>query len=305
MPIDRKKLQVYSHLELFAKQVVEGFITGLHKSPFHGFSVEFAEHRLYNTGESTRHLDWKLYAKTDKLFVKRYEEETNLRARIIIDASSSMYYPEDKQEQHENKLGFSVYAAAALIELLKKQRDAFGLSTFTQQVDVHTDVKSNANHQRYIYSELEKLLGKEVPLQMTSAVEAIHEISDRIHQRSLVIIFSDFFDNSSRKEELLSALQHLKYNKHEVLVFHVMDVAKEFEFDFDNKPHQFIDMESGETLKLNPSEVKEQYVAEMKKLREEIKLKCGQYGIEYVPSDINAGFNQVLLPFLVKRKKLF
>lgn len=305
MPIDRKKLQAFTHLELFAKQVVEGFITGLHKSPFHGFSVEFAEHRAYNTGESTRHLDWKLFAKTDKLFVKRYEEETNLRARIILDTSSSMYFPEELQSEHKNKLGFSVYAAAALIELLKKQRDAFGLSTFNTGVDFHSEVKSNPNHQRFIYSKLEEYLGKEIPLQATSAVNAIHEISDRIHQRSLVIIFSDFLDNSERQEELLSALQHLRYNKHEVLLFHVYHGGKELNFEYENRPYQFVDMESGKSIKLNPMEVREAYVSKMNRLQKEIKLKCGQYGIEYIPSDIQNGFHQVLWPFLVKRKKLF
>lgn len=305
MPIERRKLQAYTHLELFAKQVVEGFITGMHKSPFHGFSVEFAEHRAYNTGESTRHLDWKLYAKTDKLFVKRYEEETNLRARIIIDTSSSMYFPEGLQEEHKNKLGFSVYATAALIELLKKQRDAFGLSTFNSKVDFHSDVRSNQNHQRFLYTKLEEYLGKEVQLQTTSAVDAIHEISDRIQQRSLVVIFSDFLDNSKRQDELLSALQHLRYNKHEVLLFHVFDGDKELNLNFDNRPYQFVDMESGKTIKLNPIEVKQSYVEKMDRLQKEINLKCGQYGIEYIPSDIQLGFHQVLWPFLVKRKKLY
>lgn len=303
--INRKELQAYSHLELLAKQVVEGFITGLHKSPFHGFSVEFAEHRLYNTGESTRHMDWKLYAKTDKLFVKRYEEETNLRCRIILDVSSSMYFPEEVAEGKQNKMGFSVYATAALVELLKKQRDAYGLSLFSTDVEVHTEAKSNAAHQRLIYAELEKLLGKEEPNKQTSAVNALHSISDRIHKRSLVVIFSDMLDNSEREDELITALQHLKHNKHEVILFHVVDHAKELDFEFENRPYRFVDMESGEEVKLNPNDVKDQYVKEMREKEAELRLKCGQYGIEFVEADISKGFNQVLLPFLVKRKKLF
>lgn len=303
--INRKELQAYSHLELLAKQVVEGFITGLHKSPFHGFSVEFAEHRLYNTGESTRHMDWKLYAKTDKLFVKRYEEETNLRCRIILDVSSSMYFPEDLEKGKQNKMGFSVYAAAALVELLKKQRDAYGLSFFSDQVEVHTEAKSNAAHQRLIYAQLEKLLDKEVPNKKTSAVDALHSISDRINKRSLVVIFSDMLDNSERENELITALQHLKHNKHEVILFHVVDHAKEIDFEFENRPYRFVDMESGEEVKLNPNDVKDLYVKEMKEKEAELKLKCGQYGIDFVEADISKGFNQVLLPFLVKRKKLF
>jgi uncharacterized protein (DUF58 family) len=152
-PEDLKEL---SHLELLAKQVVEGFITGLHKSPFHGFSVEFAEHRIYNSGESTRHIDWKLFGKTERLYVKKYEEETNLRCQIVIDDSSSMYFPETGL----NKITFSIQCAAALIELLRRQRDAVGLTVFSESVEVHTPAKSTTVHQKMLYSELEKLLVK-------------------------------------------------------------------------------------------------------------------------------------------------
>lgn len=303
--INRKELQAYSHLELLAKQVVEGFITGLHKSPFHGFSVEFAEHRLYNTGESTRHLDWKLYAKTDKLFVKRYEEETNLRCRILLDISSSMHFPEELAEGQLNKLDFSIYAAAALIELLKKQRDAYGLSTFSDEIETHTQAKSSLAHRRLVYAELEALLGSKTKAKPTAAVEALHQIAELIHKRSLLIIFSDMMDDHEREEELLAALQHMKHNKHEVILFHVVDQAKEIDFDFENRPYHFIDMESGEEVKLNPTEVKEAYVKEMTERTKSLKLKCGQYGIDYVEADIAKGFHQVLLPFLSKRKRLF
>lgn len=303
--IDRTKIQAYSHLELLAKQVVEGFITGLHKSPFHGFSVEFAEHRLYNTGESTRHLDWKLYAKTDKLFVKRYEEETNLRCRIIMDVSTSMQFPEKVEKGKHNKLQFSIYAAAALIELLRRQRDAYGLSLFSDKIEFHSEAKSNAAHQRLVFHELEKLLDGNLSQKSTSAVDALHHISEMIHKRSLVIIFSDMLDNSDREEELLSALQHLKHNKHEVILFHVVDQNTELDFNFENRPYRFVDMESGEEVKLNPNEVKEQYVKEVKEREKELRLKCGQYGIDFVTADVGKSFNQVLLPFLTKRKKLY
>lgn len=307
MPIiNPKKLHAYTHLELFAKQVVEGFITGLHKSPFHGFSVEFAEHRLYNTGESTRHLDWKLFAKTDKLFVKRYEEETNLRCRIIIDVSSSMDFPEvAKDEESNNKLQFSIYAAAALIELLKKQRDAYGLSYFSDGIDLHTEAKSNPVHQRLMYDYLEQLLNREKTLKQTSAVDAIHQISDMIHRRSLVIIFSDMMDNSNKEAQLLSALQHLRHNKHEVILFHVMDKRTELDLDLENRPYRFVDLESGEEVKLNPTEIKEEYRKAAQKREKELRLKCGQYGIEFVTADVAKNYHQILLPFLLKRKKLF
>ncbi len=303
--IDQKSLQAYSHLELMAMQVVEGFITGLHKSPFHGFSVEFAEHRLYNSGESTRHIDWKLYAKTDKLFVKRYEEETNLRCRIVLDISSSMFFPERPKKDQFNKMDFSIYAAAALIELLRKQRDAFGLSTFSDHIETHTDVRSNNTHKRRIYVELESLLNQSSEGKKTSAVESLHHISEMIHKRSLVIIFSDMMDNSEKADQLLGALQHLRHNKHEVILFHVADRKKEIEFEFENRPYRFVDMESGEEVKLNPTEVKELYVEQMKKTQKELKLRCAQYGVEFVEADINKNFQQVLLPFLSKRKKLF
>lgn len=305
MGLDRTQIQAYSHLELLAKQVVEGFITGLHKSPFHGFSVEFAEHRLYNTGESTRHLDWKLYAKTDKLFIKRYEEETNLRCRVILDVSSSMHYPEKVEEGKHNKLQFSIYAAAALIELLRKQRDAYGLSLFSEKMEFHSEAKSNAAHQRLVFNELEKLLDSNEEGKSTSAVDALHHISEMIHKRSMVIIFSDMLDNSEREEELFSALQHLKHNKHEVILFHVVDYSTEMNFEFENRPYRFVDMESGEEVKLNPNEVKEAYVEQVNQRAKELKLKCGQYGIDFVSADIGKGFNQILLPFLSKRKKLF
>ncbi len=305
-----QQVKQFSKLELIAKQVVEGFITGLHKSPFHGFSVEFAEHRLYNTGESTRHIDWKLFARTEKLFVKRYEEETNLRCQVVIDVSSSMYFPlkNNDTQLDVNKIGFSTYAAASLIHLLKKQRDAFGLSLFSDKVEVHTDTRSTSAHSKLVFKELESLL-KPQPSgtrKQSAGAKALHEIADKIKRRSLVIIFSDMMENSDRsQEELWSALQHLKHNKHEVILFHVTDKKKELDFEFDNRPYRFIDMETGEELKLNPLEVRDAYKKSMQEFEHDLKLKCGQYSIELVQADIEKGFDQVLLPYLLKRKKLF
>ncbi|NCU32719.1 MAG: DUF58 domain-containing protein [Candidatus Moranbacteria bacterium] len=307
--IDKNRLQQFGSLEFIARQVVEGFITGLHKSPFHGFSVEFAEHRLYNSGESTKHIDWKLYGRTDKLFVKRYEEETNLRCQIIIDSSSSMFFPvkENISIENPNKITFSIYAAAALINMLKKQRDAVGLSLFSDKVELHTDTRSTNAHQKYLFTELEKLLIpiKENVHKKTFASDALHEISDKIHKRSLVIIFSDMFDTGASPDELFSALQHLRHNKHEVILFHVVDQAKEVDFDFDNRPYKFVDMESGRELKVNPLEVKEQYISRLRAFKNELKLRCGQYRIDFVEADINKGFKQILLPYLLKREKLY
>ena len=292
-------------LELLARQVVEGFIVGLHKSPFHGFSVEFAEHRLYNPGESTRNLDWKVLARTGKMFVKRYEEETNLRCQIVVDASSSMYFPNDKTARI-NKIRFSAFSAAALINLLKRQRDAAGLSLFTDRVLVNTAAKSSTKHLQLLYSHLDNLL-KETPLnQKTSAAECLHQIADTIHRRSMIILFSDMFDNLSSEgaDDLFSALQHLKYNKHEVILFHVVDKQKELEFAFENRPYEFVDMESGERVKVHANEVKDFYTQQMNKFEKELKLRCGQYKIDFVEADINLGYQQVLLPFLLKRGKM-
>ncbi len=307
--LDQTKLQPFSQLEFIAKQVVEGFITGLHKSPFHGFSVEFAEHRLYNPGESIRNIDWKLYGRTDKLFIKRFEEETNLRCQIIIDASSSMYYPVKDHPSFEdpNKITFSVYAAAAIIALLKTQRDAVGLSVFTDKIELFTQSKSSSVHHKYLFRQLESLL---TPLKIedqrkTLATSVLHEIAENIHKRSLVVIFSDMMETNGTREELFSALQHLRHNKHEVIVFHVVDKKKELDFDFENRPYKFIDLETGREVKIHPNEVKESYVREIGEFKNELILRCGQYRIELVEADINQGFRQILLPYLLKREKLY
>ena len=307
--IDQSRIQPFGSLEFIARQVVEGFITGLHKSPFHGFSVEFAEHRQYNTGESVKNIDWKLYGRTDRLYVKKYEEETNLRCQILIDNSSSMYYPviENPGIDKPNKIVFSVYVAAALIFLFRKQRDAAGISVFSDAIELHTQAKSSSIHHKYLYSELEHLLKPISPdaKKKTSAAEALHQLAERIHKRSLVIILSDMMENISNTEELFSSLQHLRHNKHEVVLFHVVDKKKELDFEFENRPYRFIDMESGEELKVFPSKVKEQYTTAIQKYKSDLKLRCGQYHIDFVEADINSGFEQVLLPYLVKRGKMF
>ena len=306
--IDPSRFDVFSPLELLARQVVEGFITGLHKSPFHGFSVEFAEHRLYNEGESVKNIDWKLYGRTDRLYVKRYEEETNLRCQIVIDGSSSMYYPlKDKPTPEDpDKMSFSVYSAAALMYLLRRQRDAAGLSVFTDSLELHTKAHSNLVHSKYLYKELEKLLNDTSRKQgkTTSAAQALHQIADNIHKRSLVIIFSDMMDNEDSNDQLFPALQHLKHNKHEVILFHVNDKKHEIDFSFDNKPYRFIDMESGEEVKVRPNEIREGYRAHMQSFKSELIMKCAQYQIDLVEADIASGYRQVLLPYLLKRVRM-
>lgn len=295
-------LKQIENLELLASQVVEGFIIGLHKSPFHGFSVEFAEHRLYNEGESTKHLDWKLYARTDKMFVKRYEEETNLRCQIVIDTSSSMYYP--KVDDSINKLQFSALAAASLMNLLKKQRDAFGLSLFDDHVHTISKCKTSTTHYRLMLSHLDDLIHDKKEHKSTAAATALHQIADQIDRRSLVIIFSDLFDDGAQKEALYSALQHLRYAKHEVVLFHVLHKRHEIDFDFQNKPYHFEDLETGQVIKLNAGQVKDIYTKKVKAIKDELKTTCLQYKIDYMEADIEEGFHPVLQKYFIKRNKM-
>ncbi|MDD3876736.1 MAG: DUF58 domain-containing protein [Bacteroidales bacterium] len=308
LKIEKNAVDTFSSLDLFAKQVVEGFITGLHKSPFHGFSVEFAEHRLYNKGESVKNIDWKVFGRTDKLFVKKFEEETNLRCQIVIDNSSSMFFPEQKtlNLQTPNKMYFAVHAAAVLLHVLKKQRDAFGLTLFSDNIELHTQAKSTGIHHNYILNELEKLL--KYPdynnNKKTALTHVLHNVADAVHKRSLIIIFSDMLDSFDNFNDVLQALQHLKHNKHEVILFHVFDKKKEIDFNFENKPYKFIDIENLEEIKLNPKEVKARFIKARTEFKKELYLKCAAYKIELIETDINQGFEQVIFPFFVKRQKL-
>lgn len=303
---DIEQFHQFDNLGLIAQQVVEGFITGLHRSPFHGFSVEFAEHRLYNQGESTKHIDWKLFARTDKLFIKQYEEETNLRCQLVIDTSSSMLFPYSKGKKHlQNKLSFSVYTAAALIYLLRKQRDAVGLTLFSDEIEFHTSPRISSVNAEVMYGRLSGLIQPENYhlRKTTNTTQVLHQIAENIHKRSLVVIFSDMLDGNNT-DELFSALQHLRYNKHEVILFHVTDHTLEREFDFSNRPHKFVDLESGQTVKFNPWEVKKHYTSSVKSYFEDLKIRCGQYQIDLAEADMNKDFKEVLLSYLVKRKKL-
>ena len=307
MPIEQRQIQALSALEFKARQVVEGFLAGLHKSPFHGFSVEFAEHRAYNQGQSTRHIDWKLFARTDKLFVKRYEEETNLRCQLVLDVSSSMYYPDPSESKEFNKVQFAVHAAAAFIQLLRKQRDAVGLTVFSDQVQLSEQARSNSAHLRHLMQHLEGLLSTDAPTRgrKTGVVEALHDIAQRAQRRSLVVVLSDMLDSADREDEVFDALQHLRFNKHDVILFHVVDRKHELELDLQDRPYTFVDVESGEQVKAHPSEVRDAYRTAVAERWHRLKLKCGQYRIDLVEADINAGFEPILLEFLTKRARLY
>ena len=298
-----EKIASFQHLELLANQIVEGFISGMHKSPFHGFSAEFSEHKVYNVGESTKHIDWKLFAKTDRLYTKRFEEETNLRCHIIIDNSSSMHYPKlnDTENFHQSKIGFSVLASAVLMNLLKKQRDAIGLSVFSDTYEYYAPEKGSDRHFRMVLNALENLLEKPKEQKSTDTVTFLHQIAEKMHRRSMIILFTDMFQTGD-DAALFNALQHLKHNKHKVVLFHVIDRKTELDFDFDNAPRKFIDLETGEEVTIFADNVKNEYEKEVNNYFKKLALTCSQNKIKYVPVGLEDSFDKVLTTYLVEKQ---
>ncbi|WP_282055442.1 DUF58 domain-containing protein [Maribacter luteus] len=299
------KASLFQNLELLAQQVVEGFISGIHKSPFHGFSAEFAEHKIYNKGESTKHIDWKLFAKTDKLYTKRYEEETNLRCHMILDNSASMYYPEiaNPTIDNLNKIGFGVLAIAAIMNILKRQRDAVGLSVFSDTYSFYSTEKGSERHHQMLLSKLSEISLDTKPAKQTEIYTYLHLIAEKIKRRSLIFLFTDMFQTATDDEHIFDALRHLKYNKHEVVLFHLLDANKELHFDFGNAPKRFLDVETGEHIDLFSDTVKEGYEKAIKTYFDNLKLKCAQYKIKYVEVDVRGDFSKVLNTFMGERQK--
>jgi uncharacterized protein (DUF58 family) len=294
------EIQDFRNLELLAKQIVEGFVNGLHRSPFHGFSVEFAEHRPYNPGESVRYLDWKLYGRTDRMFIKRFQEETNLRCRLVLDISPSMYFP----GKEFPKMKFTVLAAAAITLMLKKQRDAFGLSLFQDRIVQETDVRSTPSHFDMVLHILQGLI-REASVKGGSALaNTLHEVAEKTHRRSLILLFTDMFSGED-EDALFKALQHLKYGKNEVIVFHITDKKLEQELAYDDRPYKFTDMETGEEIKLQALEYRDTYMEQMKLFMQRLRSRCRQYRIDFIEVDAAGDFRQVLLPFLMKRQKMY
>ncbi len=299
-----EKIASFEHLELLAKQIVEGFISGMHKSPFHGFSAEFAEHKIYNKGESTKHIDWKLFAKSDRLYTKRYEEETNLRCHIVLDNSSSMHYPilKDGEPFYQTKIGFSVLAIAVLMNLLKKQRDAVGLSVYSDQYEFYAPEKGSDRHHRLILNQLEQMLQQNQLQKGSNTIDVLHQIAEKIHRRSMIMVFTDLFQQQDNKK-LFQALQHLKHNKHKVVVFHVMDYAKEVALDFDQKPRKFVDVETGQEINLFAQWNKESYHKIMEQQIKDIRLSCLQYQLENVPVNVGLDFSKIMQTYLVEKQQ--
>ena len=308
-PMDiQKELQQASgflNFDLLAKSIVEGFISGMHKSPFHGFSAEFAEHKIYNNGESTRHIDWKLFAKTDKLYTKRYDEETNLRCHLIVDNSSSMHYPKQPQQDidHLNKISFSALAAAAVMQLLKKQRDAVGLSVYSDALDYYAPEKGSERHHQMLLDCLATTATQAPQSAGTKTYEVLHQIAEKLHRRSLIFLFTDMLQPEQETDKLFEALRHLKHNKHELVLFHVYDKATEYNFKFDNAPKRFVDVESGAAVDVHPEALQQSYEAAIEAYFKDLRTTCGQYKINYVGVDIKEGFDKLLTAFLVERQK--
>ncbi|WP_104735417.1 DUF58 domain-containing protein [Hanstruepera ponticola] len=305
LQLELNKAGGFKNLELLAKQVVEGFIAGMHKSPFHGFSSEFAEHKIYNQGESTKHIDWKLFAKTDRLYTKRYDEETNLRCHLIVDNSSSMHYPQlaDFGIDSLNKIAFSALASAALMQILKKQRDAVGLSIYSDKYDYYSPEKGSERHHQMLLHQLREMAISKPKNKTTDTYTYLHQIAEKIKRRSLIFFFTDMFQTTSDDEKLFEALRHLKYNKHEVVLFHVFDKQHELEFNFSNTPKRFVDVETGDHINLYAENIKENYEKAVADYFSEIKLKCIQYRIKYVEADINKDFNNILMTYMIERQK--
>ncbi|WP_370213601.1 DUF58 domain-containing protein [Mesoflavibacter profundi] len=295
-----------NNLEHLAKQVVEGFISGMHKSPFHGFSAEFAEHKIYNLGDSTKHIDWKLFAKTDKLYTKKYDDETNLRCHIIIDNSSSMHYPliENLSIKRLNKIAFSALASASLMQILKKQRDAVGLSVYSDVLEFYSPEKGSERHHQMLLNTLDELVNKKPVNSNTNTYKFLHQIAEKIHRRSLIFVFTDMLQSDIEEENLFEALSHLKYNKHEVVLFHVLDLKKELNFNFENSPKKYLDLETNDFVNLYADQAKQNYISGFSKYINKLKNKCLNYKVNYVEADINGDFNTILSTYLLERQKL-
>jgi uncharacterized protein (DUF58 family) len=295
-----KIVQPFRSLDFYARQIVEGFIAGMHKSPFHGFSVEFAEHRIYNPGQNTKNIDWRLFAKTDNLYVKRYEEETNLRVYLLLDSSSSMFYPISSVSKYE----FACKATAVITYLLKKQRDAFGLIAFDSEITWQSQIRSSNTHYREIISYLDSKINQKKQNCQTNIIRTLHLIAESIKRRSLVILFSDMFDIQSDPQLVFDALNHLKFNKHEIILFRLSIGSKENEFDYEPGLYKFIDSETGEEIKIETEDVRNEYRIKIKEFNTKISNLAMKYGIELVDADIEKGFSQIILPFLLKRQKM-
>jgi uncharacterized protein (DUF58 family) len=282
-----------AHLDVRARLVVEGFIAGMHRSPFHGFSVEFAEHRPYMPGDPLRNLDWKVWARTDRFLVKQYTEETNLRCHLLVDLSGSMAFRSPRAAM--TKLEYAQCLAASLAYLMLHQQDAVGVMLFAERPLRYVPARAVRSHLDVVL----KTLGALEPGGRTRLGPALHELAERIKRRGLVVLFSDLMD---RPAEVLAGLQHFRHNHHEVVVFHILD-PDELEFPYTDSA-TFVDMESGERLTTEPWEIARRYRERLAAWTTQYRVQCRDHRIDYVPLDTRTPFDQALLAYLEKRARL-
>ena len=280
-----------ANMNLVARLVVEGFITGLHRSPYHGFSVEFAEYRQYMPGDDIRHIDWKVYGKTDRFYVKQFEEETNLKSYILLDSSASMSY----SSHSITKFQYATYFAAALTYLMLKQRDSVGLVTFAQKIKKYLPPRSVNTYLSIILQQLQKTRVSST----TNIAETFHQMAERINRRGLIIVLSDLMDNP---EKVISGLKHFRHKKHEIIVFHILDP---FERTFNFKQDAtFVDLESGEKIVTQPWHIQNEYRKLVTDFIQTYKNQCLANRIDYVLIDTQQDFDRVLMQYLIKRKRI-
>lgn len=300
MNINPEILSQIKGLELKAKKIIEGFIAGLHKSPYHGFSVEFAEHRPYNTGDDFKHIDWKVYAKKERFYVKQYEEETNLRCFLVLDTSSSMYF---KHKAQWTKLEYSAYLAAAMAYLMQGQRDAVGFASFADTLRTILPAKGTRRHLRRIFLEIEPYLRINKG-DFTASAAALHELAERIHQRSLVVIFTDLFENIETHDALISALKHLRHRKHEIILFNITEHYTELNLNLEYERYLLEDLESGEQLEISPAQVAQDYRAKVNMYLQRFKQACNEFQIDFECVSTEQPFSEALIHYLKKRSRL-
>lgn len=300
MNINPEILSQIKGLELKAKKIIEGFIAGLHKSPYHGFSVEFAEHRPYNTGDDFKHIDWKVYGKKERFYVKQYEEETNLRCFLVLDTSSSMYF---KHKAQWTKLEYSAHLAAAMAYLMQGQRDAVGFASFADTLRTILPAKGTRRHLRRIFLEIEPYLTVNKG-DFTASAAALHELAERIHQRSLVVIFTDLFENIETHDALISALKHLRHRKHEIILFNITEHYTELNLNLEYERYLLEDLESGEQLEISPAQIAQDYRAKVTMYLQRFKQACNEFQIDFESVSTEQPFSEALIHYLKKRSRL-
>ena len=296
-----------SRFDLISKTIAEGYISGTHKSPFNGYSAEFREHKSYVNGDSVRHVDWKLYAKTNKLFTKCFEEETNVLCHIILDISSSMFYPEYnlRPDLNFNKIQFSALASGVLLNILERQRDSTGLSLFSDKYNFYAPERGSKSHYQLLKNNLESLLEDKPTTSKTLIHEILHQIAVKFKRRTMIFLFTDLFQYNVQNKELFDALRHLKHNKHDLTLFHVYDKKTEYNLNFGKDPKRLVDVETKEFVDIFTKSYQFKYNKMINDYFNTFRLKCARYKINYVNVDIHQNFDNIMKTFFEKRMKFF